>query len=83
MILNISAGGTTNFITGAGGFLQAVWAGYGGVRITEQGFSFNLQLPDGTNFLKLRGFQYLSSWIDICYFFFFFFHKYIFLENSF
>jgi len=58
-------GGTTNFITGAGGFLQAVWAGYGGIRITEQGLTFNLQLPSGVNYFKLRGFQYLSSRIDL------------------
>jgi len=58
-------GGTTNFITGAGGFLQAVWAGYGGIRILEDGLVFNPYLPANVTYMKLRQFQYLSSWIDL------------------
>jgi len=58
-------GGTTNFITGAGGFLQGVWAGYGGIRITEDGLLLNPVLPEGVNFFKLRQLQYIGSWLDI------------------
>ena len=30
-------GGVTTFITGAGGWLQSVFAGYGGVRLAQDG----------------------------------------------
>jgi len=57
-------GGTTNFITGAGGFLQAVWAGYGGIRVTDNGLLLNPTLPANTSTLKFRQIQYLGSWFD-------------------
>jgi len=38
-------GGTVNFITGAGGFLQAVLFGYGGIRLHEDGMVVNPILP--------------------------------------
>eukprot|EP01113_Clastostelium_recurvatum_P039091 TRINITY_DN5929_c0_g1_i2.p1 TRINITY_DN5929_c0_g1~~TRINITY_DN5929_c0_g1_i2.p1 ORF type:complete len:711 (+),score=173.12 TRINITY_DN5929_c0_g1_i2:162-2135(+) len=54
-------GGTTNFITGAGGFLQAVWAGYGGVRVAQDGVTVDMTLPEGTSLFALRGVQYVGS----------------------
>eukprot|EP01112_Ceratiomyxa_fruticulosa_P003259 TRINITY_DN13628_c0_g1_i1.p1 TRINITY_DN13628_c0_g1~~TRINITY_DN13628_c0_g1_i1.p1 ORF type:complete len:707 (-),score=130.46 TRINITY_DN13628_c0_g1_i1:33-2153(-) len=60
-------GGAVNFITGAGGFLQAVFAGYGGIRITPNGITGNPNLPKGSSFLKLRGVEFLGSTIDISF----------------
>ena len=42
--------GCPNFITASGLFLQAVWAGYGGLRIREQGLELNYPstLPNST-----------------------------------
>lgn len=45
--------GAVNFITGAGGFLQAVIYGYGGFRIRSDGLYFNSTLPPGTTKLTL------------------------------
>ena len=45
--------GAVNFITGAGGFLQAVVYGYGGFRIRNDGLYFNSTLPPRTTKLTL------------------------------
>ncbi|XP_068683717.1 protein-glucosylgalactosylhydroxylysine glucosidase-like isoform X1 [Montipora foliosa] len=55
--------GAVNFITGAGGFLQAVIYGYGGFRIKEDGLYFNSTLPARATKLALR-INYLESSID-------------------
>jgi len=39
----VGASGANNFITGAGGFMQSVWAGYGGVRFVNG--ALRLQRP--------------------------------------
>lgn len=52
-----------NFITGAGGFLQAVVYGYGGIRIKKDGLYFNSTLPPGVTKLAM-GIHYLESAID-------------------
>lgn len=52
--------GAVNFITGAGGFLQAVVYGYGGLRIREDGLYFNSTLPPRATKLTL-GINYLGS----------------------
>lgn len=52
-----------NFITGAGGFLQAVVYGYGGFRIKADGLYFNSTLPPRATKLTLR-IHYLGSSID-------------------
>jgi len=39
-------GGTVNFITGAGGFLQGIWAGFAGIRIHENELFVNPHLFD-------------------------------------
>lgn len=61
-------GGTSNFITGAGGFLQTAFFGYTGLRINDTACSFiNPSLPEHTTYNLLRGIAYLGSRIDILY----------------
>ena len=61
-----SGSGAANFITGAGGFLQAITAGYMGVRIKHDRIDLNPRLPPGgTTALHLIGVDYLESSIDI------------------
>lgn len=49
-------GGAGNFITGAGGFLQLIINGYGGVRLHNDYLKIsNIRLPPGTNRLTLNG----------------------------
>ncbi|EGG14804.1 acid trehalase-like protein 1 [Cavenderia fasciculata] len=55
-------GGCVNFITGAGGWLQALLFGYGGLRIhQDQYYFYSPQLPPNTTSLKIRGFSYNSA----------------------
>jgi len=58
-------GGCPHFITGAGGFLQGLWAGFGGVRILDGEILFNPVLPEHTSYIKYRQFHYLGSQLDI------------------
>ena len=54
-------------MTGAGGFLQSVWAGYGGIRFEHPGILTIRQpapLPNSTR-LRLRGVHFLGSRLDI------------------
>eukprot|EP00698_Gefionella_okellyi_P004446 TRINITY_DN1409_c0_g1_i2.p1 TRINITY_DN1409_c0_g1~~TRINITY_DN1409_c0_g1_i2.p1 ORF type:complete len:606 (+),score=116.53 TRINITY_DN1409_c0_g1_i2:597-2414(+) len=51
-------GGNLNFITGAGGFLQNIMFGYGGMRITDAGLKLNPTLVPHTTETTLRGIQY-------------------------
>lgn len=44
----------SHFLTGDGGFLQAVLNGYGGIRITEYGLKMNPQLPINVTKLTFR-----------------------------
>ena len=60
-------GGAPNLVTGAGGFLQSVWAGYGGGRFERAGELTLRQpapLPDST-LLRLRGVHFLGARLDI------------------
>jgi trehalose/maltose hydrolase-like predicted phosphorylase len=55
-------GGATNFITGAGGFVQSLWAGYGGLRIDANSTLKVVRPrppPDCTG-MKLRSFHFLG-----------------------
>ena len=62
------SGGAVNFITGAGGFLQALWAGYASIRINEGGFTAGpVYLPEGLSFLKIRGIRTLGAVIDLSF----------------
>ncbi len=54
-------------MTGAGGFLQTVWAGYGGVRFEGLGVLWLRNpspLPKSTG-LKLRGIHLLGAKVDV------------------
>jgi len=58
-------GGTVNFITGAGGFLQGLWAGYGGVRILENEITLNPILPQNVTSVRYDGLSYLGNRIRL------------------
>lgn len=61
------AQGAPNLVTGAGGFLQGVWAGYGGVRFTDEGvltLKSPRPLPNST-LLRLRRLSFLGARLDI------------------
>ncbi|XP_032235851.2 protein-glucosylgalactosylhydroxylysine glucosidase isoform X2 [Nematostella vectensis] len=53
--------GAVNFITGAGGFLQALLYGYGGFRIKETQLDFNPSLPPTASTLTITGVWYLGN----------------------
>lgn len=58
-------GGTTNFVTGAGGFLQAVTFGLFGLRIYAGRLSLKPTLLTGMTFMRLRGLHYRGAVLDI------------------
>jgi len=59
-------GGCPNFVTGAGGYLQALWAGYGGVRLTDESLLLQQpRLPPNATALHLRGLAYRGSLLDV------------------
>lgn len=59
--------GAVNFITGIGGFLQALIYGYGGVHVTPSYMEIKLRsrLPSGSKGLKLQGLQYMQTQFDL------------------
>jgi len=62
---NKNKGGATNFITGMGGFLQAVLFGYGGVRLQEKCLDFDPVLPPGCSEMRFTGIDYMSSSLSL------------------
>ena len=60
-----SIDGAPNFITGAGGFLQGITFGYGGLRIQQGRLLANPQLPPDTAFIRLRQIAYLGNSLDL------------------
>jgi hypothetical protein len=60
-------GGTTNFITGAGGFLQTVLFGYGGLRIHDDHLTITPTLIEGVSSMTIRGIWYRGSSFTIDY----------------
>jgi len=58
-------GGTVNFITGAGGFLQGVMFGYPGLRIHANQLSFSPVLFPGVSQYTFRNLHYLGSTLRI------------------
>ncbi|NXT93763.1 PGGHG glucosidase, partial [Anhinga rufa] len=58
---NSDGSGAVNFLTGMGGFLQAILFGYTGFRITKTGLRFNPALPDDINNLKVTGVSYFGN----------------------
>eukprot|EP01132_Coremiostelium_polycephalum_P008602 gene8602-10589_t len=58
-------GGTVNFITGAGGWLQSLIFGFGGLRIKSTDFQFTPQLPPDTTSMKIKDVHYLGAKFDV------------------
>ena len=61
------SGGTPNFLTGAGGFLQTAFNGYPGLRINDTSLALLPQLPPGASTLKLRGVAFWGNRVDFFY----------------
>jgi len=57
----------TNFITGAGGFLQQVLYGYTGLRISEEGLKavYPPMLPNGVNEMTISNVRFRGKVYDI------------------
>jgi len=53
--------GCYNFLTGAGGFIQSLIYGYGGLRIRDDGLHLNATLPEIATYIKFRGLRYKES----------------------
>jgi len=59
-------GGCPNFVTGAGAFLQAMWAGYGGIRLSDGDLSFhNPRVPPDSTELRFRALAYRGSLVNV------------------
>lgn len=56
--------GAVNFLTGMGGFLQAVLFGYTGFRVQKAFLAFSPLLPNDISELCIRGVNYLGSQMD-------------------
>ena len=55
-------GGAVNFLTGAGGFLQSVIFGYGGVRLSDDALLLHPPAPPGSaTSVKLHGVDFLGA----------------------
>lgn len=62
-----TGGDTSNFITGAGGFLQAAYNGYTGLRVNDTALGVDPALPEGTGLVRLRGIAYRGNRLDVSY----------------
>lgn len=58
-------GGAPNFLTGAGGFLQAVFFGYPGLRIRDAALEWRPAALPGASYYKLRGVAYVGNRLDV------------------
>ncbi|XP_025937840.1 protein-glucosylgalactosylhydroxylysine glucosidase isoform X3 [Apteryx rowi] len=58
---NSDGSGAVNFLTGMGGFLQAVLFGYTGFRITKTSLRFDPACPNDINKLKVAGVSYIGN----------------------
>ncbi|PKU34093.1 acid trehalase-like protein 1 [Limosa lapponica baueri] len=58
---NSDGSGAVNFLTGMGGFLQAVLFGYTGFRITKTSLRFDPAFPEDIDRMKVTGVSYLGS----------------------
>ncbi|KAM6115466.1 protein-glucosylgalactosylhydroxylysine glucosidase [Pterocles gutturalis] len=61
---NADGSGAVNFLTGMGGFLQAILFGYTGFRITRTSLCFSPALPDDTNEVTVTGISYLGNKLE-------------------
>ena len=59
--------GTRNFLTGAGGFLQAALAGYSRLWINDTALTLDPALPEGASLMRLRGVAYLGARLDLAW----------------
>ena len=61
--------GAVNFITGAGGFLQTLIFGYGGLRLHVEDLRFNGKIPllPNSTFLYLHQIKYLGASLSFNY----------------
>ncbi|KAJ4458271.1 putative Endoribonuclease Dicer [Paratrimastix pyriformis] len=57
--------GAVNFITGAGGFLQSMLNGYGGMRVRPTGMRFRPRLPPDTDAITMRQVAYLGAAVTV------------------
>ncbi len=58
--------GAVNFVTGAGGFLQALIFGYAGLRVYPYYLEFkSTPLPPGASAITLVGLDYLGARLDV------------------
>lgn len=60
-------GGTTNFLTGAGGFLQALLFGYVGLRIEADALRLKPVCMEGAELIKARGLNFRGTTFDVEY----------------
>lgn len=60
-------GGTPNFLTGAGGFVQLGLSGYPGLRVNDSAMTLTPRLPSSWASIKLRGIAYKGHRLDIFY----------------
>ncbi|XP_061306972.1 protein-glucosylgalactosylhydroxylysine glucosidase [Pezoporus flaviventris] len=58
---NSDGSGAVNFLTGMGGFLQAILFGYTGFRITRSSLRFDPAFPDDIHELNITGVSYLGN----------------------
>lgn len=61
---NADGSGAVNFLTGMGGFLQAVLFGVTGFRITRAGLAFDPMCPVGVSGVCVSGISYQGSRLD-------------------
>lgn len=64
---NADGSGAVNFLTGMGGFLQAVLFGYTGFRITRSYLNFDPACPEEIGILKVTGVCYLGSKLNFTF----------------
>jgi hypothetical protein len=58
--------GCPNFVTGAGAYLQVLWAGYGGLRLTDDGLAFrHPRVPPNATGLRFWGLAYKGGLFDV------------------
>jgi len=60
-------GGAVNFITGAGGFLQGILAGFGGIRLTADRMTFSPKLLNPVTAVKLNQIFYQNNTLEISF----------------
>ncbi|XP_063294843.1 protein-glucosylgalactosylhydroxylysine glucosidase isoform X1 [Pelobates fuscus] len=64
---NADGSGAVNFLTGIGGFLQAILFGYTGFRITDKSLKFDPIFPDDVKKLCIKGICYLGNKLDFMF----------------